>query len=190
MELTRERGGGYVVALERGEHRFEIDELGPDTIRVRSNGLSSTARFFRERDRLYVLQRGVTLDVRDLTLAAPAAPQTADSDGKVRAAMNGRVVAVLVKAGERGLACGEVQDALGIPKSTLAHHLGQLVAAGLVTQTREGRVQRCRINPDRARAHPRPADRAPIWRPTGPLSAHEQPTLSPPSMRGQRTRVL
>jgi len=52
VEVTRERDGGYVVALESGEHRFEIDELGPDTIRVRSNGLSSSARFFRERDRL------------------------------------------------------------------------------------------------------------------------------------------
>jgi ArsR family transcriptional regulator len=41
---------------------------------------------------------------------------------------------------------GALQRALGIPKSTLAHHLAQLVTAGLMTQTREGRVQRCRVN--------------------------------------------
>ena len=42
VEIMRERDGGYVAALESGERRFEIDELGPDTIRFRSNGLSST----------------------------------------------------------------------------------------------------------------------------------------------------
>ena len=52
-------------------------------------------------DRLYVLHRGATLVVRDLTLAAPAATAATGRDGKVRAAMNGRVVAVLVKQGER-----------------------------------------------------------------------------------------
>ena len=46
-------------------------------------------------------RRGVTLSVRNLTLAAPEATATAGGDGKVRAAMNGRIVAVLVKAGER-----------------------------------------------------------------------------------------
>ena len=47
------------------------------------------------------MHRGVPLAVRDLTLSAPAAAAATGSDGKVRAAMNGRVVAVLVKAGER-----------------------------------------------------------------------------------------
>ena len=60
-----------------------------------------SARFFRDGDRLYVLHRGITLAARDLTLAAPAATAAMDSDGKVRAAMNGRVVAVLVRPGER-----------------------------------------------------------------------------------------
>jgi geranyl-CoA carboxylase alpha subunit len=60
-----------------------------------------SAKFFRDGDRLYFLHRGITLTVRDLTLAAPAAATATDSDGKVRAAMNGRVVAVLVKQGER-----------------------------------------------------------------------------------------
>jgi geranyl-CoA carboxylase alpha subunit len=129
VEVTRERDGGYVVALESGEHRFEIDELGPDTIRVRSNGLSSSARFFRERDRLYVMQRGVTLMVRDLTLAAPAAPQEADRDGKVRAAMNGRVVAVLVRAGER-VAAGQPVMTLEAMKM---EHVHAAPIAGIVS---------------------------------------------------------
>jgi geranyl-CoA carboxylase alpha subunit len=101
LEIVRERAGGYVASLDGGEHRFEIDELGRDRIRFRANGLMQSARFFRDGDRLYILHRGVTFAVRDLTLAAPAAATATGSDGKVRAAMNGRVVAVLVKAGER-----------------------------------------------------------------------------------------
>jgi geranyl-CoA carboxylase alpha subunit len=101
VEIVRERDGGYVAILNGRQHRFEIDEVGSGTIRFRIAGRSASARFFRERDRLYLLWRGVTLTVRDLTLAAPAATAALDSDGKVRAAMTGRVVAVLVKPGER-----------------------------------------------------------------------------------------
>jgi geranyl-CoA carboxylase alpha subunit len=101
LEIVRERDGSYVAKVDGGEYRFEIDELGPDTIRFRNNGLMESARFFRDRDRLYILHRGITLSIRDLTLAAPAATAATGSDGKVRAAMNGRVVAVLVKRGER-----------------------------------------------------------------------------------------
>jgi ArsR family transcriptional regulator len=59
---------------------------------------------------------------------------------------------LLIKAGGEGMAVGTIQQGLGIPKSTLAHHLAQLVAAGLMTQTREGRVQRCRVDAVRGRA--------------------------------------
>jgi len=101
LEIARERDGGFVASLDDGEHRFEIDELGGDSIRFRVGGLTESAKFFREEERLYILHRGVTLAVRDLTLSAPAAAAATGSDGKVRAAMNGRVVAVLVKQGER-----------------------------------------------------------------------------------------
>jgi geranyl-CoA carboxylase alpha subunit len=101
LEIGREGDGGYIASLDGRKHRFEIDELGRDTMRFRSNGVVESARFFRDRDRLHILHRGITLAVRNLTLAAPAATAAIDSDGKVRAAMNGRVVAVLVKQGER-----------------------------------------------------------------------------------------
>jgi len=50
---------------------------------------------------------------------------------------------LLVRAGKEGLAVGEIQDHLGIPASTLSHHLAHLVNVGLVHQAREGRVLRC-----------------------------------------------
>jgi geranyl-CoA carboxylase alpha subunit len=101
LEIVRERDGGYVVHRNGDAHRLEIDELGRDTIRFRSDGLTESATFLRDGDRLYVLYRSIPLAVRDLTLAAPATAASTGSDGKVRAAMNGRVVAVLVQSGER-----------------------------------------------------------------------------------------
>lgn len=49
----------------------------------------------------------------------------------------------LVKSGHQGLAVGVVQDDLGIPGSTLSHHLSSLASAGLITQRREGRTLYC-----------------------------------------------
>jgi len=49
----------------------------------------------------------------------------------------------LVRAGFDGLPVGDVQDELGIPGSTLSHHLSSLASAGLITQRREGRVLYC-----------------------------------------------
>jgi ArsR family transcriptional regulator, arsenate/arsenite/antimonite-responsive transcriptional repressor len=53
---------------------------------------------------------------------------------------------LLVRAGDDGLAVGDVQRALGIPASTLSHHVAWLGRAGLVTQERQGREIRCRAD--------------------------------------------
>jgi ArsR family transcriptional regulator len=46
---------------------------------------------------------------------------------------------LLIKAGDGGLNVGQIGAHLGIAPSTLAHHLGMLVDAGLVAQERLGR---------------------------------------------------
>jgi geranyl-CoA carboxylase alpha subunit len=100
-EIGRERDGGYVADVGGKVQRLEIVDLASDAIRVRRDGVMHSAKFLRDGDRLYTQQDGVTLAIRDLTLAAPASAATTAGDGKVRAAMNGRVVAVLVKPGDR-----------------------------------------------------------------------------------------
>ena len=50
------------------------------------------------------------------------------------------VLLALVRAGEGGLTVGEVQERLGVPASTLAHHLRFLAAAGLIEQEKQGRA--------------------------------------------------
>ncbi|MGX1167250.1 geranyl-CoA carboxylase alpha subunit [Bradyrhizobium sp. USDA 372] len=101
LDITRERDGSYTVITDGRQEKFEIDQLDPDVIRFRHAGVMDSAKFLRDGDLLYVQHRGIPLAVTDLTLAAPKAAASNGGDGKVRAAMNGRVVAVLVKPGDR-----------------------------------------------------------------------------------------
>lgn len=54
-----------------------------------------------------------------------------------------RVFKALVRAGDEGVNVTELQRGVGIPPSTLAHHLSTLVDAGLVGQERRGRELIC-----------------------------------------------
>jgi geranyl-CoA carboxylase alpha subunit len=101
LEVTRERDGGYSVITDGRQDRFEIDQLDSGAIRFRNDGVMDSAKFLRAGDGLYLQHRGVPLAITDLTFAAPKAAASNGGDGKVRAAMNGRVVAVLVKPGDR-----------------------------------------------------------------------------------------
>ncbi|HGS4673736.1 MULTISPECIES: ArsR/SmtB family transcription factor [Vibrio] len=50
---------------------------------------------------------------------------------------------VVVKAGHQGIAVGVIQETLGVPASTLSHHISSLASAGLISQRREGRTLYC-----------------------------------------------
>jgi len=52
------------------------------------------------------------------------------------------VLLALVRAGPGGLNVGNIQKRVDIPASTLTHHLRFLAAAGLIEQTKDGRVIR------------------------------------------------
>ena len=60
-----------------------------------------------------------------------------------------RIIRLLVRAGEKGLAVGNIQRKLNIPGSTLSHHLSHLRNAGLIHQEREATVLRCCVHYDR-----------------------------------------
>ena len=50
------------------------------------------------------------------------------------------VLQALVKAGPDGLTVGDIQQRLGLPASTLAHHLRFLCEGRLITQEKQGRA--------------------------------------------------
>jgi geranyl-CoA carboxylase alpha subunit len=123
IDICRGREGGYLVRLAECDTRFAIVELSGDLIRFHHDGVMETAHFLRDCDRLYVQQRGITHTVRDVTLAAPEATASSNGDGKVRAAMNGRVVAILVKDGDR-VTAGQPVLALEAMKMEHVHTAG------------------------------------------------------------------
>ncbi len=122
VEVMRERDGSYVVT-DGAEQRFDIDEIGREVIRFRHNGVMEHAAFLRDRDRLFFLYRGRPCTLRDATLAPPQSAAASGGDGKVRATMNGRVVAVLVKQGDR-VAAGQPVMTLEAMKMEHVHTAG------------------------------------------------------------------
>jgi len=60
-----------------------------------------------------------------------------------------KIIRLLVRAGDTGLAVGNIQRRLNIPGSTLSHHLSHLRNAGLIHQEREATVLRCCVHYDK-----------------------------------------
>jgi DNA-binding transcriptional ArsR family regulator len=59
-----------------------------------------------------------------------------------------RIMRLLLSAHPDGLVVGEIGDELGIPGSTLSHHLDKLKHVGLVSVRREGTFLRYSANSD------------------------------------------
>jgi DNA-binding transcriptional ArsR family regulator len=57
-----------------------------------------------------------------------------------------RIVRLLLSAHPDGLVVGEIQEELGIPPSTLSHHLDKLKNEGLITVRRESTFLRYSAN--------------------------------------------
>ncbi len=67
----------------------------------------------------------------------------ADMLGALGSPVRLRVYKALLRAGAQGMNVSELQIELAIPASTLVHHLGTLVEAGLVGQQKVGRELIC-----------------------------------------------
>ncbi|MBB4064008.1 ArsR/SmtB family transcription factor [Gellertiella hungarica] len=57
-----------------------------------------------------------------------------------------KIYRVLVRAGQTGIPVGQLQERVGIPASTLSHHLKRLVDAGLASQERQATTLICRAD--------------------------------------------
>jgi len=53
---------------------------------------------------------------------------------------------LLVRAGDSGLNMGDIKRHLQVPASTLSHHVGALVQAGLIIREKRGRETVCIAN--------------------------------------------
>jgi DNA-binding transcriptional ArsR family regulator len=50
---------------------------------------------------------------------------------------------LLVKCGNDAVSVGDIQQEIGIPNSTLSHHIAKMVKVGLIKQIRESRTLYC-----------------------------------------------
>ncbi|WP_077003004.1 acetyl-CoA carboxylase biotin carboxylase subunit [Variovorax sp. KK3] len=126
--LSRGRGA-FEVELDARRFTLALTGLEGDRARIECEGVTDGGVFHREGSRLLMHYRGRPFTVDDHALAAGTRQADAAGDGKLRAAMNGRVVAVLVAPGERVVA--------GQPVLTLEamkmEHVHAAPAAGRVT---------------------------------------------------------
>ena len=77
----------------------------------------------------------------------PAEPaRCADMFAALGSEVRLRIVRLLLSAHPAGMVAGEIQSELGIPASTLSHHLDRLRSEGLVTFQRESTYLRYRAD--------------------------------------------
>lgn len=107
-------GAKRVVSLtQQGQHRYDAQiegrhfdlnlvEIGASSVRFTCDGVMESAVYSRDGAKLLLRYRGQPFEIEDQTRAASVRQEGGGaSDGKLRASMNGRVVAVLVVVGER-----------------------------------------------------------------------------------------
>jgi len=93
---------GYAVRIADREHRVQLLQLDAGHLRLLCDGIVESASYVRDGLQLWLGYRGHAYQVRDTTRAATARQAGAQGgDGKLRATMNGRVVALLVAVGQR-----------------------------------------------------------------------------------------
>lgn len=61
------------------------------------------------------------------------------------------VFRLLMRAGETGLAAGDIAESLSVRQNTMSSHLSLLATAGLISADRNGRTIRYRVNLDGVR---------------------------------------
>jgi geranyl-CoA carboxylase alpha subunit len=92
-------GGQFKVTVGAQEQDLHVIEQREGLVRFTCGGLMESAALLRDDDALHLQFRGAAYRIVDLTHAAQTQGEDA-SDGRIRAAMNGRVVAVHVTVGD------------------------------------------------------------------------------------------
>ncbi|MEO6744356.1 MAG: biotin carboxylase N-terminal domain-containing protein [Caldimonas sp.] len=89
------------VALASDSATFELLEQRPNFLRFIRDGVADAIDFVRDADGAWLQHQGIDLRVEDRTRAPPVRARDASGNGTLRASMNGRVVAVAVRVGDR-----------------------------------------------------------------------------------------
>ena len=128
-QVTQTGPAQYTVQVGAQTHALQLVAHAAHSARVIVDGVMQHVPWAREGHTLYLHFAGHPVQVNDLTRAAGTKPGEDGGDGKVRASMNGRVVAVRVAVGERV----QAQQALVTLEAMKMEHVHAAPVAGTVT---------------------------------------------------------
>ena len=144
LRLTERAPGRFEIAVAGKLHELQAVAVDAHQARCIIDGVMQRAVFHRDGAQLWLAHDGQAHAVEDRTYASAARRGETGGDGRVRAAMNGRVVAVLVAPGQ-AVQAGQAVLTLEAMKMEHAHHApvagvvatlhaaaGEQVAAGRV----------------------------------------------------------
>ena len=100
-QLTQSGSHRFDIQVDGRQHALDLVEITLHQVRVVLDGVMETAVFLRDGPQLLLHYRGQPITVNDHTRSASERASEGGGDGKVRASMNGRVVAVLVAEGDQ-----------------------------------------------------------------------------------------
>jgi geranyl-CoA carboxylase alpha subunit len=127
-EIAQAAPGQFEIRIGVAVHRLDVMDQGRDEARFVLDGVAESVWFVRQDAELWLHLAGEPHRVRDRTREPLVRAGASGGDGRVRASMNGRVVAVLVQPGQ--------QVAAGQPVLTLEamkmEHVHTAPAAGTV----------------------------------------------------------
>ncbi len=98
--LTQTASRCFTVAIAERAHQVELLTLTDGLVRVVIDGVMEGAAFLRDGPQLWLHYAGQPIAITDLTRSVAERASEGGGDGKVRASMNGRVVALLVAEGD------------------------------------------------------------------------------------------
>jgi geranyl-CoA carboxylase alpha subunit len=121
LRLTERAPGRFEIAVAGALHELQAVAVDAHQACCIINGVLQRAVFHREGPLLWLSHAGHAHAVEDRTYAPATRQGAAGGDGRVRAAMNGRVVAVLVEPGQ-AVQAGQPLLTLEAMKMEHAHH--------------------------------------------------------------------
>jgi geranyl-CoA carboxylase alpha subunit len=119
--LTHEDGDSYLVELDEMTHAVSVLSIDSGRLRFSCDGLVEGAVFCRDANLLYLHYEGESYHIDDQTHVAETAHVGDGGDGKIKASMNGRVVAIHVLDGAP-VRAGEAILTLEAMKMEHIHH--------------------------------------------------------------------
>jgi geranyl-CoA carboxylase alpha subunit len=129
LRLTERSPGRFELALAGAVHELQAVAVDAHQARCIIDGVMQRVVFHRDGAQLWLAHDGQAHAVEDRTYAAATRRGETGGDGRVRAAMNGRVVAVLAAPGEQ-VQAGQAVLTLEAMKMEHVHHAP---LAGVVT---------------------------------------------------------